>query len=77
MSPPQKKPQQMLWLSVFQIRFLHRKNYKPNYNYGPKVVAKGDGLEAGFQDGRQFLRSLKRKRINIQLLTTIVETLRF
>jgi hypothetical protein len=26
-------------------------------------VAKGDGPEAGFQDGRQFLRSLKRKRI--------------
>jgi hypothetical protein len=24
------------------------------------VVAKGDGLEEGFQDGRQFLRSLKR-----------------
>jgi hypothetical protein len=29
-------------------------------------VAKGDGLEAGFQDGRQFLRSLKRKRINFK-----------
>ena len=29
------------------------------------VVAKGDGLGAGFQDGRQFLRSwLKHKRIN-------------
>jgi hypothetical protein len=31
------------------------------------VVAKGDGLDAGFQDGRQFLRSLKRKRIDNQL----------
>ena len=36
------------------------------------VVAKGDGLEAGFQDGRQFLRSLKRKRINNQPLATIL-----
>jgi hypothetical protein len=35
-------------------------------------VAKGDGLEAGFQDGRQFLRSLKRKRINNQPLATIL-----
>jgi hypothetical protein len=35
-------------------------------------VAKGDGLEADFQDGRQFLRSLKRKRINNQSLATIL-----
>jgi hypothetical protein len=33
---------------------------------------KGDGLEAGFQDGRKFLRSLKRKRINKQPLATIL-----
>jgi hypothetical protein len=39
---------------------------------GKMVVAKGDGLEAGFQDGRQFLRSLKRKRINNQSLATIL-----
>ena len=31
-----------------------------------------DGLEAGFHDGRQFLRSLKRKRINNQPLATIL-----
>jgi hypothetical protein len=37
-----------------------------------KVVAKGDGLEAGFQDGRQFLRSLKHKRMNNQPLATIL-----
>ena len=30
------------------------------------VVAKGDGLEAGFQDGRQFLRSLKRPTSHLQ-----------
>jgi hypothetical protein len=36
------------------------------------VVAKGDGLEEGFQDGRQFLQSLKRKRINNQPLATIL-----
>ena len=36
------------------------------------VVAKGDGLETGFQDGRQFLRPLKRKRINNQPLATIL-----
>jgi hypothetical protein len=35
-------------------------------------VAKGDGLEAGFQDGRQFLRSLKHKRIVNQSLATIL-----
>ena len=29
-------------------------------------MAKGDRLEAGFQDGRQFLRSLKRKTVNNQ-----------
>ena len=39
---------------------------------GVWIVAKGDGLEAGFQDGRQFLRSLKRKRINNQALATIL-----
>jgi hypothetical protein len=38
----------------------------------PRVVAKGAGLEADFQDGRQFLRSLKRRRINIQPLATIL-----
>jgi hypothetical protein len=36
------------------------------------IVAKGDGLEASFQDGRQFLRSLKRKRIINQPLATIL-----
>jgi hypothetical protein len=35
-------------------------------------MVKGDELEAGFQDGRQFLRSLKRKRINNQPLATIL-----
>jgi hypothetical protein len=39
------------------------------------VVAKGDELEAGFQDGRQILRSLKRKRINQPLATTLNLTL--
>jgi hypothetical protein len=40
--------------------------------YKPTVVDKGDGLEAGFQDGFQFLRSLKRKRIDNQPLATIL-----
>jgi hypothetical protein len=35
-------------------------------------VAKGDGLQAGFQDGRQFLRSLKRRRVIKQPLATIL-----
>jgi hypothetical protein len=36
-------------------------------------VAKGDGLETGFQDGpHQVLRSSKRKRINNQQLATIL-----
>ena len=37
-----------------------------------QVVAEGDGLEAGFQDERQFSRSLKRKRINNQPFATIL-----
>ena len=38
----------------------------------PKVMAKGDGREVGFQDGGYFSKFLKRERINNQTFIAFV-----